>query len=76
MAKITLNGAQLQVDLTADEQDTCEGLPEGKLGGFLTLWLEEQHRRMISDQFATLTPQEKTQALALIRKQDQGGRPL
>lgn len=76
MATITakLDGS-LELSLTSDERETYTSLPSGKVNSYLTLWMEEQKRTLVNARFNALTPQEKSDVLALLKQGQGQGRP-
>lgn len=68
MATITdnLNGSLTMV-LTPDEQDTWAGLPMGQLENYLTLWMQDRGKSVLSDQLAKMTSEEKAIVMPIVR---------
>lgn len=79
MATITAKpDGSLELSLTSDERETYASLPTGKANAYLTLWMEEQKRVLVNERFNALTPQEKSDVLALLKqgqRQGPGGPP-
>lgn len=76
MATILLKpDGSYELTLTSNEQETYKSLPAGKLEAYITLWLEEQKRVVVQEQFNALPVQEQADVLALLKRQGQRPRP-
>jgi hypothetical protein len=56
--------------LTTDEQVTMAGLPTGQLEAYVTLWLNERGKSVLSERFVKMNAQDRTDVLATLSKYD------
>jgi hypothetical protein len=63
------NGSWMMM-LTADEQNTMAHLPAGQLEAYLTLWLGERGKTVLSERFDKLSTIDKVAVMATLSKVD------
>jgi hypothetical protein len=67
MATITVNADNtLSLNLNAEERSTYDGLPNGQLAEYITLWLAERFKAVWKERVDRLTAQQKQEILTLL----------
>lgn len=71
MATITVNDDNsLSFTLTEEERSTFDGLPQGQLANFISIWLSERFKTVWTDRIAKLSDVQKNQLRAILNADD------
>lgn len=69
MATITVqDDTSLSLTLTEEERSTFDGLPQGQLANFISIWLAERFKTVWKDRIAALTSAQKKELRAILRE--------
>lgn len=71
MADIIVNANNsLTLTMTEEERSTFDGLQQGQLASFVSIWLAERFKTVWTDRIAKLTDAQKKQLRAILQADD------